>query len=80
MRIPGWGLPEVQVQAMATTIRRAARLLWALHLSFQDGFDSVLPTCTHSTQFVCYFSTGITTSGVMLHNHSQVSLQVLSCI
>ena len=45
MRIPGWGLPEVQVQAMATTIRRAARLLWALHLSFQDGFDSVLPGC-----------------------------------
>ena len=41
VHLPGWSLPEVQMQAMATTIRRAARLLWALHLSFQEGFDEV---------------------------------------
>ena len=41
VKLPGWGLPEVQMQAMATTIRRAARLLWAVHLSFQEGFDQV---------------------------------------
>lgn len=29
------------VQALATNIRRVARLLWAVHLSFQDGFDKV---------------------------------------
>ena len=46
VRLPGcWGLPEVQMQCLATAIRRAARLLWALHLSFQEGFDTVLPLC-----------------------------------
>lgn len=34
-------LPEGDVQELATSIRRVARLLWAVHLSFQQGFDVV---------------------------------------
>ena len=45
MKLPGWGLPLVEVQALATAIRRAARLLWSLHLCFAEGFDTVSPSC-----------------------------------
>ena len=34
-------LPEQDVQELATCIRRVARLLWAVHLTFQQGFDQV---------------------------------------
>ena len=34
-------LPDADVQELATCIRRVARLLWAVHLSFQQGFDGV---------------------------------------
>ncbi|CAL8462165.1 g1696 [Coccomyxa elongata] len=34
-----WHLPAKQMDALATSLRKVARLLWALHLSFLDGFD-----------------------------------------
>ena len=46
MKLPGWGLPEAEVQALSTTIRRIARLLWSLHLCFAEGFDTVRPVLT----------------------------------
>lgn len=36
-----WHLPEKEMDALATSLRKVARLLWALHLSFLDGFDEV---------------------------------------
>lgn len=32
------------LQTLATCIRRVARLLWSVHLSFQEGFDKVEPS------------------------------------
>lgn len=40
-------LPEADIQELTTCIRRVARLLWAVHLSFQQGFDAVSPVPTH---------------------------------
>ncbi|BDA46028.1 hypothetical protein COCOBI_08-1200 [Coccomyxa sp. Obi] len=34
-----WHLPAKKMDALATSLRKVARLLWALHLSFLDGFD-----------------------------------------
>ena len=32
---------QAEMEQLATTVRKVARLLWALHLSFLDGFDEV---------------------------------------
>lgn len=32
---------QAEMEALATSVRKVARLLWALHLSFLDGFDEV---------------------------------------
>ncbi|EIE24279.1 hypothetical protein COCSUDRAFT_41535 [Coccomyxa subellipsoidea C-169] len=34
-----WHLPAKEMDVLATSLRKIARLLWALHLSFLDGFD-----------------------------------------
>jgi hypothetical protein len=39
VRIGRWHLPKAEMEGLATTVRKVARLLWALHLSFLDGFD-----------------------------------------
>ncbi len=36
-----WHLPAKEMDVLATSLRKIARLLWALHLSFLDGFDEV---------------------------------------
>ena len=36
-----WHLPKQQMDALATCVRRVARLLWSVHVSFMDGFDEV---------------------------------------
>ena len=41
LQMGSWALPEKPVQALATSVRRTARLLWTVHLSFQEGFDEV---------------------------------------
>lgn len=41
LQMGSWALPEQPVQALSTSIRRVARLLWMVHLSFQEGFDEV---------------------------------------
>lgn len=41
MHIGRQALPKTDVQELMTCIRRVARLLWAIHLSFQQGFDVV---------------------------------------
>ena len=38
-----WHLPKQQMDALATCVRRVARLLWSVHVSFMDGFDEVQP-------------------------------------
>jgi hypothetical protein len=48
-----WHLPEKQMAALATSVRKVARLLWALHLSFLDGFDEVLPACDFDFPCIC---------------------------
>ena len=45
LQLGSWKLPESLVQALATCIRRTARLLWTVHLSFQEGFDEVSRSC-----------------------------------
>ena len=37
---------QAEMEALATSVRKVARLLWALHLSFLDGFDEVRPPQT----------------------------------
>ena len=32
---------QAEMEGLATSVRKVARLLWALHLSFMDGFDEV---------------------------------------
>lgn len=52
-----WHLPEKEMEALATSVRKVARLLWALHLSFLDGFDEVaLPATIH---LLCFASHSI---------------------
>lgn len=34
-----WRLPQTEMQTLATCVRKLARLLWTLHLTFQEGFD-----------------------------------------
>ncbi|KAL3144934.1 hypothetical protein ABBQ32_003441 [Trebouxia sp. C0010 RCD-2024] len=34
-----WCLPQTEMQTLATCVRKLARLLWTLHLTFQEGFD-----------------------------------------
>ncbi|CAL5227833.1 g10862 [Coccomyxa viridis] len=34
-----WHLPKAQMDALATCVRRVARLLWSINVSFVDGFD-----------------------------------------
>lgn len=34
-----WSLPQTEMQTLATCVRKLARLLWTLHLTFQEGFD-----------------------------------------
>ena len=41
LQLGSWCLPEAPLQALATAVRRTARLLWTLHLTFQEGFDEV---------------------------------------
>lgn len=49
-----WHLPAKRMDALATSLRKVARLLWALHLSFLDGFDEVGPISCHcSTLSTC---------------------------
>ena len=36
-----WHLPKQQMDALAPCVRRVARLLWSVHVSFMDGFDEV---------------------------------------
>lgn len=53
-----WHLPEQEMDALATCVRRLARLLWSVHVSFVDGFDEVhrpLPSAVHAStaQFTC---------------------------
>lgn len=31
-----WTLPQTEMQTLATCVRRLARLLWTLHLTFQE--------------------------------------------
>ena len=31
-----WCLPQTEMQTLATCVRRLARLLWTLHLTFQE--------------------------------------------
>jgi hypothetical protein len=35
----GWRLPEKRLQKVGNSVRRVARLLWTLHITFADGFD-----------------------------------------
>ena len=36
-----WQLPTREIETLAVSMRKTARLIWALHLSFQEGFDEV---------------------------------------
>ncbi|KAK9806935.1 hypothetical protein WJX72_007993 [[Myrmecia] bisecta] len=38
LQLGRWRLPEKDMQHLATSVRKMARLLWALHLTFQEGF------------------------------------------
>lgn len=48
-----WHLPEKEMEALATSVRKVARLLWALHLSFLDGFDEVLLASPYPIAYPC---------------------------
>ena len=39
--LSGRWVGQAEMEALATSVRKVARLLWALHLSFLDGFDEV---------------------------------------
>lgn len=41
-----WSLPQTEMQTLATCVRKLARLLWTLHLTFQEACTpSHLHTC-----------------------------------
>lgn len=44
---------DYELQALTTCIRRVARLLWSVHLSFQEGFDKVSILFPNPLPFHC---------------------------
>lgn len=42
-----WSLPQTEMQTLATCVRKLARLLWTLHLTFQEVCTSAhsQPNC-----------------------------------
>ena len=47
-----WRLPQTEMQTLATCVRRLARLLWTLHLTFQE-VPSLLFILLHIKRNVC---------------------------
>ncbi|KAK9805562.1 hypothetical protein WJX72_005167 [[Myrmecia] bisecta] len=39
VEIGRWKLPQQELSILATSIRKVARVLWALHVTFQEGFE-----------------------------------------
>lgn len=49
-----WSLPQTEMQTLATCVRRLARLLWTLHLTFQEvRSSSSLPRSMHCHKSIC---------------------------
>ena len=44
-----WTLPQRELQTLATCVRRLARLLWTLHLTFQEVSQSRLTSHCYTT-------------------------------
>ena len=44
-----WTLPQTEMQTLATCVRRLARLLWTLHLTFQEVSQSRISIDCYTT-------------------------------
>lgn len=64
-----WSLPQTEMQTLATCVRKLARLLWTLHLTFQEVHPcpTLASAVTSGPMQLCHDLPGCTPTSCCLH-------------